>query len=219
MAVVPLGCATLMTLVPTRVVALAAVLGVIAIVWAIVRWRTPSAAERRSHALRQDAKDPRKAWTQAAFGVVCGEIDYGHLPRSEARQMLIHWWEVHGPRELGETLRDLEEPGRPDNAWDLLRFIVVARLGVAAQYVAADEAWDRIFVVAERLQRAYPSWPAMAQAYVVARRQWKGIATDGSADDDGMRRILDNIARLRDARWRQIPWLMPLDPATREPDR
>ena len=51
----------------------------------------------------------------------------------------------------------------------------------------------------------------MAQAYVVARRQWKGIAADGSEDDDGMRRILDHVADLRDGLWRRTDWATALE--------
>ena len=58
----------------------------------------------------------------------------------------------------------------------------------------------------------------MAQAYVVARRQWKGIAIDGSEDDDGMRRIHDNVARLRDGLWTGVDWDTPLSDGERADD-
>lgn len=190
---------------------LAAAVGLIAIVWAIVAFRRPSEAQRRQQRLDTDAELPGRAWVQAAFLVVTGDLDYGHLPRAEARQMLIHWWEIHGPYELRCGLDDLENPGRPDNAWDLLRCIVVTRLGAAAQYLSDDAAWDRIEPVALRLQTLHRSWTEMAQSYVVARRQWKGIAVDGSEDDDGMRRILDNVANLRDGRWTHVAWDTELD--------
>ena len=193
-----------------RVVVLAIIVGALAVGWAIMAWREPSPAQRRRMRLEDDARHPLRQWAQAAFFVVTGDIDYGHLPRGEARQMLVHWWEVHGPYELRGTLADLEDAGRPDNAWDLLRFMVVARLGVAAQYHADEDAWRRIHPVARRLQASYRSWPEMAQAYVVARRQWKGIAPDGSEDDDGMRRILDHVAALRDGAWRTTAWTMEL---------
>jgi len=190
----------------TRVIALAAALGLFVVVWTFARWRAPSPVARA----QQDPKSPLEAWSRAAFFVVTGDVDYGHLPRAEARQMLIHWWEIHGPYELQHGLRDLEEPGRPDNAWDLLRFLLVARLGAAAQYLPEDDSWARIEPIALRLQATYDGWTEMAQAYVVARRQWKGIAIDGSEDDDGMRRILDNVAVLRDAVWTTIDWNLAL---------
>ena len=194
-----------------RVVALSAIVGLLAVTWAILR-RRPNPHRRA----QQEAATPLEAWARAAFFVVTGDVDYGHLPRAEARRMLIHWWEIHGPYELQHGLRDLEEPGRPDNAWDLLRFLLVARLGAAAQYVTEEESWTRIEPVARRLQATYDGWAAMAQSYVAARRQWKGIAIDGSEDDDGMRRILDNIARLRDDVWTSIDWGTPLSEP--EPD-
>ncbi|MEM6991162.1 MAG: DUF1266 domain-containing protein [Myxococcota bacterium] len=212
-----LACATLLTVVPVRVVVAAAVAGLVAVIWAIVRWRQPSAAERQRMRAEADAASPFKAWVHGALFIVSRDIDYGHLPPAAARQMLIHWWEVHGPHEMRDTLRELEHPGRPDNAWDLLRFIVVIRLGAAAHYIADDDAWERIHPVAARLQASYVGWPEMAQAYVVARRQWKGIAIDGSEDDAGMARILDNIANLREGAWSTLSWDAMLDPP--EPER
>ncbi|MBL4682956.1 MAG: DUF1266 domain-containing protein [Nannocystaceae bacterium] len=207
-----LGCATFGTLIPVRVLAVAAFVGLVAVVWAIIRWRAPSAAQHRATRLASDSGQPLKAWAQGAFLVVTGDLDYGHLPPAQARQMLIHWWETHGPHELLSTLDGLENPDRPDNAWDLLRFIVVARLATAANYLSDDEAWRSIYPVARRLQASYRSWPDMTQAYVVARRQWKGAATDGSEDDGGMRRILDNIANLREGLWERVSWSMPFEP-------
>lgn len=197
-----------------RVFVVTAVVGLIAIAWAVMRWRAPSPAQR---AADSETQEPLVAWVQAALAVISGSVDYGQLPRAEARQMLIHWWEVYGPTELADTMRSLSDPERPDNAWDLLRFVVVTRLGAAAQYVAQDDAWTQILPIARRLQATYPAWPDMAHAYVIARRQWKGIATDGSEDDDGMRRILDNIADAREVRWTQLAWNTPLDPIDAEP--
>ncbi len=214
-----LGCATFASVIPVRVLAIAATVGVIALVWAVARFRAPSTAERRRMRMAADAGQSLKAWAQGAFLIVTGELDYGHLPAAEARQMLIHWWEVHGPHELRDTLGELEHPGRPDNAWDLLRFMVVMRLGCAASYVDEDDGWERIYPVARRLQAAYRDWPEMGQAYVVARRQWKGIATDGSEDDDGMRRILDNIAGLRGDLWSRLAWGAAFEPPQPEPER
>lgn len=190
------------TAVSNRVIALAAAIGLFVVTWAIGWWRRPNPHKRAA----QDAATPLEAWARAAFFVVTGDVDYGHLPRAEARQMLIHWWEIHGPHELQHGLRDLEDAGRPDNAWDLLRFLLVARLGASAQYLTEDDSWTRIEPIALRLQATYGGWTEMAQAYVVARRQWKGIAIDGSEDDDGMRRILDNVARLRDGLWTGVDW-------------
>lgn len=159
-----------------------------------------------------DADSAFKRWVQGVFLVVSGDRDYGHLPRGEAYRMLVHWWEIHGPHELEATLDELEDAGRGDNAWDLVRFVVVTRLGSAAGYLDEHESWSMIFPVARRLQATYGGWAEMAQAYVVARRQWKGIAPDGSEDDEGMRGILDNIASLREGRWSRTAWETPLDP-------
>lgn len=177
-------------------------LGVGLLVWAIVaRSRRPA---RLRAAMAADAEDPFRRWAQGAFGLVCGEWDYAYLGVGEAVALLARWWEVHGPVELIRTLDDLE--GEPDHAWPLVRALVVARLGVGARWLSPDEAWGRARGIARRLRETYDDWPALAHAYVVARRLATGLAADGSEDDDDMRAILDNVARLRETCWAQTPF-------------
>jgi hypothetical protein len=168
--------------------------------------RRPAAAAR----LETDARDPYRRWVQGAFLLVCGDCDYAHLPGAEARRMLAHWWDVYGPAELRRVLHRLADPGQGEHAWPLLRFILVSRLGVGAGMIDEEVSWAEILPVARRLQAAYPSWRAMAQAYVGARRQWRELPLDGSDDDEGMRHILDNLARLDDTRWRELDYKAPL---------
>jgi hypothetical protein len=181
-------------------------------VWLWVRRPDPAA---RLHA---DAADPYRRWVQSAFMLVTGDCDYAHLPGAEARRSLAHWWDVYGPVELRRTLRQLSEPRDRDHAWPLLRYILLSRLGVAAGMLPVDVSWDEILPVARRLQAAYPSWRAMAQAYVQARRQWRELPLDGSGDDDGMKHILDNLARLDDTRWQALDYKAELLPAEPEAD-
>jgi hypothetical protein len=63
---------------------------------------------------------------------------------------LRDWWDVHGPTDHAKALRELATADRPDNAWDLVRFMVVARLGVGADYLTPDESWHCIRPVACR---------------------------------------------------------------------
>ena len=46
----------------------------------------------------------------------------------------------------------------------------------------------------------------MAQGYLLARRQSRGLAADGTEDDEAMAAIRDNIAHLHDGRWRELPY-------------
>jgi hypothetical protein len=174
-------------------------------VWLWARRRT-SAADR----LESDARDPYRRWVQSAFMLVTGDCDYAHLPGAEARRMLAHWWDVYGPLELRRVLRQLADPSGGEHAWPLLRFILVSRLSVAAGMTPDEVSWDEILPVARRLQAAHRSWRAMAQAYIRARRQWRGLPLDGSADDEGMKHILDNLSRLDDTRWQALDYEAPL---------
>lgn len=173
-------------------------------------WRRRNPAPSREDS---DARDPLRRWCQAAMKLVTRDCDYGHLGRGEARRMLQRWWHIHGARELHDTLRELGSSPNPDNAWELLRFILVARLGAAAEMVDDDDAWTMITPIAARLQDAYADWAAMAQAYVTARRQWQELPLDGSEDDDTMRWITDNLQSLRASAWTEVPWDLDLEDA------
>lgn len=174
----------------------------------LLRRRNPAPSRAET-----DAEDPLRRWCQAAMMLVTRDCDYGHLARGEARRMLQRWWHVHGAKELHGTLRELGNSPNPDNAWELLRFIIVARLGAAAEMIEDDEAWAMIEPIATRLQDAYDDWTAMGQAYVTARRQWQGLPLDGSEDDDTMRWITDNLQSLRADAWTEIPWDLDLEDA------
>jgi hypothetical protein len=167
--------------------------------------------QRKETRAELDARDPLRRWCHAGACLVSRDCDYGHLPRGDARRMLQRWWHVHGPRELHQVLRSLGNSPNPDNAWELLRFILVARLGAAAEMIDDDDSWSMIAPIATRLQDAYLDWSAMAQAYVRARRQWQELALDGSQDDDTMRWISENLQSLRAGTWTQVPWDLELE--------
>lgn len=185
-----------------------ALLGIAAVVlatllWVLLRLRGPDSAQIMQQRMEEDATQPLKRWVQSVFLMVTRDCDYAYISPKEARAMLEDWWDIRSRAEFHSALGRLRTPGRPDNAWDLVRFIVVARLGVGASYWRDPESWRHIRPIAVRLQRCYPSWGAMAQAYVQARRSWRSLALDGSQDDAMMRWVVDNITALRDERWHQ----------------
>jgi hypothetical protein len=185
-------------------IVVAAVFAVFLIASLVHRLRAPRRRRVAFDRMKMEAEDPLKAWAQCAFLIVTGDCDYGHLAPGDGRRLLQRWWNIHGAREHASTLDDLA--AAPDNAWDLVRFILVARMGVAAGYLGDDEGWDEIRPIAARLRRAYDSWTALGQAYLAARRQWQGVALDGTEDDATMRRIADNIEELRATRWVEVPY-------------
>jgi hypothetical protein len=185
---------------------------VVLLLLVIRRLRAPSAAQLMEQNMRRDARHPLRAWAQAAFLIVTGDGDYAYIGAAEARRMLRNWWDVHGPHELRAALKLLAASGRPDNAWDLVRFIVVSRMGVAASYIDNDDAWDGAYPIAVRLQRAYESWTDLGQAYIQARRQWRRFPLDGSEDDAEMRKLVENVAALRHGMWTRVDYELDLAP-------
>lgn len=190
------------------------ILGLVAILVLLAWWRRAARedpAQVMARRLEQDAVDLYKRWVQSAFLVVTGNCDYAYLERAEAVRMLSSWWEIHGPTEHRRGLDRLAHAGRPDNAWDLLRFVLLARLGVAAGYLDDAGAWSAIRPIALRLQAAYPDWSAMAQAYIMARREARELPPDGTGDDASTLAIRDNVAHLHGTRWRELPFGVPLE--------
>jgi hypothetical protein len=183
---------------------LGAFFGVFLVVSLVQRLRAPTRKRVAVDRMKAEAADPLKAWVQCAFLIVTGDCDYGHLAPGDGRRMLQRWWNIHGVRDHSDTLDDLA--AAPDNAWDLVRFVLVVRMGVAAGYLSDDEGWEEIRPIAARLRNAYDGWAALGQAYLTARRQWQGVALDGTEDDPTMRRIVDNIEELRATRWLEVPY-------------
>lgn len=188
-----------------------AVLGLFVLGVAWQRMRKGSPKRVKAQRLEADARVPLRRWCQAACMLVSRDCDYGHLARGDARRMLQRWWHVHGTRELRDALDTLAHSGNPDNAWELLRFILVARLGEAAGMLQADESWSLSAPVAARLQAAYDDWQDMAQSYVRARRQWRELALDGSEDDDSTLWIVENMSTLRATMWTEVPFALDLE--------
>ena len=168
------------------------------------RLRGPNRKKAAADRMEADAEDPLRAWSQAAFKIVTGGIDYGHLGPGEGRRMLQRWWQIHGEHEMNDALDELATG--TDSAWELLRFILVSRMGAAAGYLTDEESWSEIRPIAARLQGAYDSWGALAHAYLNARRQWQEVAPDGSEDDPTMQRIAANIEELRATSWTEVPY-------------
>jgi hypothetical protein len=186
----------------------------VAAAFVLLMWlwgRRARRARKRETTADIHADDPLRRWSHAACRLVTRHSDYGQLSRGEARRILRRWWHVHGVRELHDTLHQLSASPNPDNAWELLRFMIVARLGAAAQMLEDDESWGAITPIARRLQDAYDDWAAMGQAYVTARRQWQELPLDGSGDDDTMEWITDNLQMLRAGAWSELPWDLELD--------
>lgn len=167
-------------------------------------------ASRRARRFAADRRIPLRRWCQAACMLVTRDCDFGHLSRGTARRMLQRWWHVHGERELEDALEALLTPVHEDHAWELLRYMLLARLGAAAGMIDPDISWARVRPVARRLQRAYDSWGEMGRAYVRARRRWRQLAPDGTEDDEMMIWVTDNLRMLEAGTWAELPFALDL---------
>lgn len=62
-------------------------------------------------------------------------------------------------------------------SWDLARLINVCRFAYTAGYLTEGEAWTAIMQAARALQKAYPSWDALTDSYLLGWQFWQGGAT------------------------------------------
>ena len=148
--------------------ALGATLTAAAGLWLVLRWRA-----RPDARLADDARDPYRRWVQNAFLLVTGDCDYAHLPGSEARRMLAHWWDVYGPVELQRTLARLARQipytaameiilgGEPVSADFALRCGLVTRVVPHADTLSVATEW------AHKVAEAAPLALALAKQVVV----------------------------------------------------
>lgn len=52
-------------------------------------------------------------------------------------------------------------------AWHLCHYIWLVRAGYTADYLNADESWQKIMPIAQRIQRDFHSWVELGQDYMV----------------------------------------------------
>lgn len=161
---------------------------------------------RMRERMRKDAASAAHHWVQCVFRIITGEDDYAYMPRSEALAVLARYWSIEHPYDLRQVLDELERDGRAEPAWNLVRFMVLARLGVGAGFLPEATAWRRLLPVARRLQQHYETFDAIAQTYVRERRRWLGLPLDGATDDAETRAILGNIVRLETTVWPNVAY-------------
>ncbi len=117
----------------------------------------------------EDGQDPLKRWARGCYTMVIGRHDPGTF--KNAAWMLENSWEIKNRDEVMETLDELRAEPVEDPAWDLVRVIMVARMGAGAKYITDDECWQAIESVRGPLQQQFDSWESMATAYAKGRAE------------------------------------------------
>jgi hypothetical protein len=130
---------------------------------------------------QEDGADPIKRWARGCYSMVYGNSDPGRKAKRGCVGTLAEYWEINTPQDVRQTLDELQQLPENDVAWDLMRAIIVARFAAGAELLSHEQSWALIGAVRPRLQQAYASWQALADAYARAR-QAAGFSPDMLAD-------------------------------------
>lgn len=155
--------------------------------------------------------DKRRAWVQGASFILMRLHDNAYLSEDIIRPMLANSWGIESPEELDATVSRLVAEEK--DAWGLLRALLLVRSAVAVGWVSNDASFQRCYAIGQELQQVYDSWEALGRDALARRRAWRGLATDGSQDDEDMKELVTVVDYLRDTTWSQTPWTRPLDRA------
>ncbi len=161
----------------------------------------PDAAEK---AWIADAETPFKRWAQGAFFALTSHQDYAYLSDGQVQVMLEDAWEIKDADGMEAMLQQLEQAQQ--GVWDLVRAMLLARSAVSVEFMDNDASWERVRLHCQMLQQMYDSWDQQAEHLVAFRRDWLGVPTDGSGDDDSMEEVLDDIELARKEIWPDAPF-------------
>jgi hypothetical protein len=168
------------------------------IAWTVFMNRMEDDADKAEQAGRGMAPpthpEPLKAWCAAACASVDGGTSWVDEPAAKARQFLSSMWQVNDAAQAEERLRwcQSQEP----NAWNLVGALRLALAAHAAQYFDAGRAWGWARPIAQALQARHPSFAAIGEQYLAARRAWKQMPPDGSGDDAEQQGYVQRFAAL-----------------------
>jgi hypothetical protein len=147
------------------------------------------------------------------------------------RRELSENWEITSREDLLQALRGLamtgyraqvaERFGLSPLAWDVALYVDVVRKSFAAGYVDEHGSWGLLRNVVPPTRRAYGSWRAYADDYLLGRIVWMGTLK-GTPDEafPAPQKVPDeHIQRLLDTTNPQSPWNLVRWKAIDEPDR
>lgn len=151
-----------------------------------------------------DRKDPRKLYV---WGVLCvaEEHDPGWKP-SYAKTAVTEWYGIRSKEQLlAQTSDGFRAGGHP--AYDHFRMAFLARAGFGAGLLTDEESWERSFVAARAVQRAYDGWKAYGEGYRDGHLAYRTTMGDAPAQLAQYRKNLDaKIAEKQRTVWVAVPW-------------
>ena len=151
---------------------------------------------------------PVVRWARGAYGLLTGGDDFGELGEDEAQALLESPWGVHDSRALEREINRLEARDSGNEAWDLIRVMLLARLGYSAGYVDESASWQAVTRVALRLQAAYGGWHQLGEAYARGRSEW--LSAQGIEERSNHDLVERNIKVLAVRVWPKIEFNAPL---------
>lgn len=169
--------------------------------------------------MERDWDDPLRRWTRCVFSIVTRNYDYAYRP-AWTRSVVEDSWGFEERSELYATLEELDDDR--DQAWNLVRYCLVARMGVGCGLIDNDVSWGLIRPVANRLQANYDSFADIAESYVEGRRAWRKQAADDAEDvnaEDEFQEIDRTVQILKRELWPRVRYDEDLSKASRGADR
>ena len=143
--------------------------------------------DRRTHLQRmaeEDGTDPLKRWARGVYALLSPQ-DYGRLPQGGAQMILRRDWGCETPAKLHGLLERRFALETGDPAWDLVRAVILARLGAAAGYMSPPDSWAVVGRARNEILRHYACWAELGEAYADARMRW--LRSTGEVEPDEKR--------------------------------
>jgi hypothetical protein len=181
---------------------------IVMIVWQVIQGRLEREEEQAFEAGKGIAPpthpEPLHAWITMACGAIDGGASWMNERPEAGQAMLANSWGVNNATLLDMRLGELA--AQEHDAWGLVRAARMVLAARAANFVDPGGCWSRVRPIAQELQHRYPSFEAIAEAYLVKLRAWKGLPPDGSRDDQELAKYRAFVDRLRAESWRGVPY-------------
>jgi hypothetical protein len=140
-----------------------------------------------------------EAWGKAAYSIWTGGEDSGTWTEQRAVESLSNWYGAGSWGQVSEVVDGLKKGQTGNAAWDLVRAIDILRIAFAAKYLDDEDCWKYITELGRTLQKLYPNWEALAQAFEAGMNAWQNRR--GVSDPMELGRVQRNLPALRSSIW------------------